>query len=762
MRIFKQASIRRRLTLGLAAAITLVVLLFSVVSILYNNRSLEKKLNDRLDKMSSFSEENLSIALWQYNHDYIREYIESLFLYEDIVFASVIVNGKVIGQKIHPDYKEFEFSGFQKSRKFISAEKKVTFKKVNVGTFRLVFSRDRIRRIVITTSSLSILILLLVNLAVFGTNFFMSNLFMFKPLSKLEKSVKIISAGNLDAKIDATSEDEIGQLAKSFEQMMINLKKITASRDELNHEITERKRTERRVERLNILKESLLGSDPLAEKLKWITDSVVDILNADFARIWLIRKGDICDSVCAHTRTSDVSNPCYDTDKCLHLMASSGRYTHLDGPHGRIPIGYYKIGQIASGKMSGFLTNHAQHDPLVQDHEWAEKLNLVSFSGYNLLSGKGESIGVLGLFSKQVLTSKDETLLQTIGATASVVIQASKSQDMLQESEKKYRNLFENAQIGMFRSRIRDGKIIESNYKMAEILGYDSPEECMAKHIVNDSYLYPEQRKKIADLLKKHEDISNFEAQIRINDGSIKWIQFSGSFSENKDYFEGVMADITERKIAEEKLQASLKEKEVLFKEIHHRVKNNMQIIQSLLSLQSNEIKENKYKKPLIDSNNRIKSMALIHETLYQSDDIAKLNIETYFNEIIQHLFKIYHKQGLDITLTIDVDSLELGMDISIACGLIINELVSNALKYAFVITKKGNLLVSLKRKSDNKALLIIKDDGQGLPMGLDFKTIESLGLKIVKILVKGQLKGNLDVNSDNGTLFEIHFPLPT
>lgn len=443
-------------------------------------------------------------------------------------------------------------------------------------------------------------------------------------------------------------------------------------------------------------------------------------------------------------------------------MASSGRYAHLDGDHGRIPFGCYKIGKIASGETSEFHINDVIHDPQVHDHDWARKLNLVSFSGYNLLSPKGESIGVLALFSKQALTLKDETLLQTIGATASEVIQVSKSQDMLQESEKKYRNLFENAQIGMFRSRVSDGKIIESNFRLAKILGYDSPEECNAKYIANEAYIYPKQRKKVADLIKKQEKISNFEAQIKINGGSKKWIQFSGTLSENKAYFEGVMADITERKIAEDQVLASLKEKEVLFKEIHHRVKNNMQIIQSLLSLQSNEIKELKYKKPLIDSNNRIKSMALIHETLYQSKDIAKLNIKTYFNEIVQHLFRIYHEPGFDVKLKIDVEPLELGMDISIACGLIINELVSNSLKYAFISTLKGSIFISLKSKTADKVLLVIRDDGPGLPIGLDFKAIDSLGLKIVRILVKGQLKGNLKVKNDNGVSFEIHFPLPT
>jgi len=722
----------------------------------------EKDLQNQMDKLTTFSKESLSIALWQYNFDYVKEYIESLFLYEDVVFVSILVKDKEIGKKVRPEVKDITFSGFNTSSNFISTETIIEYKDITVGVLQLVLSRARIQNLVIYTSSLSVLILLLVNLAVFGTNYLMSNWYLFKPLSKLEGSVKAISEGELDAGIDVSSQDEIGQLARSFEQMMINLKKITASRDELNHEIIKRKQTEKRIEGLNRLKERLLGSYPLTDKLKWITDGVVHILNADFARIWLTGKGDRCDCGCRHAQMNDGPDVCHDKNKCLHLMASSGRYKQLDGTHGRVPFGCYKIGLIASDLAYGFITNDVTNDPRFHNHDWARELNLVSFAGYRLVSATGETIGVLALFSQNRLSPEEDTLLQTIATSASEVIQMCKSQEQLTESEKKYRNLFENAQIGMFKSRINNGKIVESNYKMARIFGYDSPEECIADYIAYDHYLYPEQGKEIAELLRQQGEISNFEVQIKLNNDSVIWIQFSGRLSEDKEYFEGVAADVTEQKRAEDQIKASLKEKEVLFKEIHHRVKNNMQIIQSLLSLQSNEIKESENKKPLIDSNNRIKSMALIHEILYQSDDMAVLDIKDYFNKIVQHLFKIYQEPGFNVTFSIDVKPIKLGMDLSIACGLIINELVSNALKYAFAAASKRSLVISLKAVNDNEALLMIRDNGQGLPDDLDVMTSNTLGLKIVKILVTGQLKGIMRARNDNGALFEIHFPLST
>ena len=136
-------------------------------------------------------------------------------------------------------------------------------------------------------------------------------------------------------------------------------------------DISERKREEDRIEGLNRLKEDLLGSGSLAEKIKRITDGVVDILGADFARIWLTNQGDMCDSGCMHAKVSEGPHVCRERNRCLHLVASSGLYTHIDGAHRRVPFGCYKIGRVAASEEPGFLTNDVTHDLRVHNHEWA-------------------------------------------------------------------------------------------------------------------------------------------------------------------------------------------------------------------------------------------------------------------------------------------------------------------------------------------------------------------------------------------------------
>jgi len=244
MNLFKAQSLQHRLTVALTVVITLIIILFSVFIISYNSRTIEEQLHNQLNKITSFSEESLSIALWQYNYTHINKYIESLFLYDDIAYASIIVKGKEIKKKIHKDYKGFSFITFQKSPDFISKETKILFKDLQVGVLQLVLSRERVKKLIISSSTISIFVLCLINIAIFGTNYIMSKWYLFNPLSKLEASVRVISAGNLNANIDVEGNDEIGQLAKSFKQMMYNLKKITTSRDELNYEVQKRINTE--------------------------------------------------------------------------------------------------------------------------------------------------------------------------------------------------------------------------------------------------------------------------------------------------------------------------------------------------------------------------------------------------------------------------------------------------------------------------------------------------------------------------------------
>jgi PAS domain S-box-containing protein len=205
-----------------------------------------------------------------------------------------------------------------------------------------------------------------------------------------------------------------------------------------------------------------------------------------------------------------------------------------------------------------------------------------------------------------------------------------------------------------------------------------------------------------------------------------------------------------------EKIESSLKEKEVLLKEIHHRVKNNLQIISSLLNLQSGYIKDKDSIEIFKESQNRVRSMALIHEKLYQSKDMSQINFSEYVSELVSNLFSSYSLNSALITLHQNINDILLEIDIAINLGLIINELVSNAFKHAFPEARKGNLYISIK-KDEHKYELIIEDDGIGFSSEIDFRKTESLGLQLIITLVE-QIGGEIFLFSDNGTKFVIKF----
>ncbi len=204
------------------------------------------------------------------------------------------------------------------------------------------------------------------------------------------------------------------------------------------------------LQKLNKLQESLLGEGSLQKKLKEVTESVVKIFHADFCRIWIAMPGDLCNSGCMHTKPKDKKNLCRFRESCLHLMASSGRYTHIDGPHSRMPFGLYKIGRVATGKVKKFLTNDVVKDPQIGDHEWAKKLGLASFAGYKLQNTAGEPIGVLALFSKQPITTEENTLLEGLAGTTSQVVQSGKAEKALKVEHNKLVSILDTMEDGIY------------------------------------------------------------------------------------------------------------------------------------------------------------------------------------------------------------------------------------------------------------------------------------------------------------------------
>ncbi len=340
------------------------------------------------------------------------------------------------------------------------------------------------------------------------------------------------------------------------------------------------------------------------------------------------------------------------------------------------------------------------------------------------------------------------------------ITERKKAEKALKESEKKYRTLFESDPDYTILLDL-EGNLLDVNSAATEIIG-QSKEELMGKHFMDLTIFPPEELDIHASNFSNFSEghiVKPYEAQIYDKNGGIRWIEVKLT-SIKKDniisYILIISSDITERKRAENEIKASLREKDVLLKEIHHRVKNNMQIISSLLNLQKQYVEEEEAVNVLVESQNRVKSMAMVHEKLYQSHDLTKINVPEYVKKLIKDLFYSYAIKEDQIRPVIHVDEIILNMETAIPCGLIINELVSNSLKYAFPNGREGVIVVSLKEKND-KYQLKIGDNGIGLPEGLDFKHTNSLGLQLVNSLA-GQIDGELELECSQGTEFKITF----
>ncbi len=226
----------------------------------------------------------------------------------------------------------------------------------------------------------------------------------------------------------------------------------------------------------------------------------------------------------------------------------------------------------------------------------------------------------------------------------------------------------------------------------------------------------------------------------------LKTIQFQGTTALYIN-----IIDISEQKKNESLFESSLAEKEILLKEIHHRVKNNLQIISSLILLQEQYVKDERTLHIFKDFQNRIKVMALIHQTLYNSENLNKIVLSKYIKDLVNNLFKAYSASSKQIKLELNIEDIDFSLDKAMACGLIINELVSNSLKHAFSKNDRGKIIVTLKKAKDNRILLDVHDNGIGFPKDLDYKNSDTLGLKLISTITK-QMDGKISIEKNKGT----------
>jgi PAS domain S-box-containing protein len=223
--------------------------------------------------------------------------------------------------------------------------------------------------------------------------------------------------------------------------------------------------------------------------------------------------------------------------------------------------------------------------------------------------------------------------------------------------------------------------------------------------------------------------------------------------------FLAAIVDISHRKLEEERIRAALKEKDILLGEIHHRVKNNLQIVYSLLNLQSARITDPAALELLRDTQNRVHSMALIHQTLYGSKNFAMVDFAMFLGTLLPALIQSYSIDADRIAIHVDVEPVRLPIDIAVPCGLVVNELIANAFRHAFRDRDHGEIRVALTRLLGNEALLSVSDDGIGLPEDLDIPKTESLGLQLVELLAV-QMDGTLSIRRSNPTRFSLRFQI--
>jgi len=371
---------------------------------------------------------------------------------------------------------------------------------------------------------------------------------------------------------------------------------------------------------------------------------------------------------------------------------------------------------------------------------------------YSLLTKTGKRIDVI-----------DTTKLISFGGEKAIlgivtdITERKQAEEALKKSEEKYRHLVENSNEVLYATD--ENGIITYISPVAKTLSGYNTSEVIGRHFAE--FIFKDDVDFILDHFKKNitEVPEPSECRIVTKSGDIKWIRSSGRPIFLNDKFlgvQGVMSDITDQKRTEAKIKASLREKESMMREIHHRVKNNLQIVSSLLRLQSRSIKSQTLKDTFEIAQNRIKSMALIHEVLYLSESLDRINFSEYIKRITNHLFTMFSRNAKKIQLELDVGEFYLDIDKAIPCGLIINELVSNAFKHAFPDGESGKIHVKLDNKLD-RYTIVVKDNGIGIPDDVDIGNTKTLGLQLVNDLVN-QIDGSYEIQSDGGTVFKIAF----
>lgn len=337
-----------------------------------------------------------------------------------------------------------------------------------------------------------------------------------------------------------------------------------------------------------------------------------------------------------------------------------------------------------------------------------------------------------------------------------------KTQAELSEGEKKFRLYLENS-VDVITVIDSNGYVIYESPSSKKNFGYE-PAELIGRSAFE--FIHPDDIKTVLDLftraIKKPYSENSIELRFLKKNGDWANVRVSGKNMINDPIIKGIVLnvfDITERIKIETQLKKSIAEKDTLMKEIHHRVKNNFMTVSSLLFLQSELVNEPKVTEIFLECQNRIRSMALIHEKLYQSETISEIDVYSYVQRLVSYIQSSYITGSTHVLINLEIDqSIKLEPEKAISMGLILNELLSNIFKYAFNGKESGTVWIELLKNGD-RYFLIVKDNGIGLPDEFNISTSNSLGFKLVEMMT-AQMNGKLSISGKNGSEFKIEFPV--
>jgi PAS domain S-box-containing protein len=437
----------------------------------------------------------------------------------------------------------------------------------------------------------------------------------------------------------------------------------------------------------------------------------------------------------------------------------------VEGIFQSLPEGAYTSVNPALAKMLGYSGPKAAIDEIgdcgrkhfSDPKDWEEYVFLMEHSGFvedfETRFQKKDGTGIWVSISARSVSDENGDAVRYEGMVEDIT-RRKQTEDALRESEERYRTFIDstsdiatlkdenfkyvmvNTAFCRFHNKAEDEVIGKTP---ADVLGRDAAE------ILRETDLEALGSRRLCI------------AEKRISGRTFLVRKFPVKLSDNRIGVGTLSHDITVRVEAEEQLRASLEEKKVLLREIHHRVKNNMQIVTSLLRLQAKSTSDTQVREAYRESQDRIKSMALVHEHLYRSDNLAQVNMPEYIHRLTSSL--VVSHGARSIRWTVKVEDLLFGPDVAIPCGLVINELVSNCLKHAFPDRRQGEVTVALKKTARGRCILTVKDNGIGfLPEKRGF-TLRSLGLQLVRGLTK-QLQGAIEFGEDNGTIVTVNFPI--